>query len=126
MNPNPYDATVTTSVTPQPFRSVRGLLVGCVLFAMAAFPAVSAGLKLLNQELGLFPVPYGVYGIEINGVAVSNRTFALSALLAGSLLLSIAAGLAWRARRNYQHNARISKGVAVDDGGRMLPPTSDE
>lgn len=86
------------------------------LLAFSAYPLLSSGLRLLNQELGIFPVRYGTYDIEINGIAVLNGAFIASCLMAGLLLLSIAAVLALRARRNCTYNADLASSHVSQTG----------
>lgn len=115
--PNPYETTGSLSPDTPRFRSVRGLVAWSVLLAFSAYPPLSSGLRLLNQELGLFPTSYATYDIQINDVAVSSESFVASSILAGLLLLSIAAVLALRARRNYKYNSGLAFPHATQTGG---------
>ena len=117
MTPNPYEATPHPTTLEPTLRSVRGMLLWSAFFAMSAYQPIAYGLQLLGEKLGLFSIPYAVYDIEINGVAVSNRAFSGSILLSGALLVSISLVLALRARRNYKYNASVRLARAAQGDG---------
>ncbi|ELP32392.1 hypothetical protein [Rhodopirellula baltica] len=107
MNPNPYHSSNTQQASVQQLRSVRAWIVGSVFATVSAFAPLHSGVHLLGQEFGLFPVPYGVFDIEINGNPVSNRSFMWSSLLAGGVLVGIALACILRAHRNHNHNTSV-------------------
>ncbi|WP_230256241.1 hypothetical protein [Rhodopirellula halodulae] len=107
MNPNPYHSSGTQQTNVQRLRSVPVWIVGSVFAAVSAFTPLWSGVHLLGQEFGLFPVPYGMFDIEVNGTPVSNRSFIWSSLLAGGLLIGIALACILRAHRNYKHNINV-------------------
>jgi len=86
---------------------VRAWIVGSVFAALSALAPLLSGVHLFGQEFGLFPVPYGVFDIEINGKPVSNRSFMWSSLLTGGLLFGIAIACVFRARRNHKYNVNV-------------------
>lgn len=107
MNSNPYQSSETQQPAVQHLRNVVGWVAGSVFAAMAAVTPLWSGLHLAGQEFGLFPVPYGVFGIEINGTPVSNRSFMWASLLAGGLFIGIAVVCFLRVRINQKHNATV-------------------
>jgi hypothetical protein len=102
---NPYQTNGNLVADATKKRSVLGCVVGSLLLLFFAFHPLSIGLAMLGNELGLFWTTSGIYGIEINGVAVSNQTFIAATLSIGLLLLLGSLLFAVRAWRNSKVNA---------------------
>ena len=106
---NPYESPTPPRPHSSPRRSVFAFIAVACPFAICTYTFLSTGLRMLNQELNLFPWSYGIYDFEVNGYVFSNRSYVVVSLAVGTLSGAIALALLLRARHNYKHNSALGK-----------------
>lgn len=101
---NPYDSPTHSQHLAAPPRKARvWVILAFLLFFIAAFISLPA-LLILNQELDILPLTFGITGIESGGESLSQHSVMLFLFCFASAILFFATACVFVAWYNVRLN----------------------